>query len=168
MSARRFALLLGGTVLAISGFYVFVYLYRWEWNRAMFCLGLFVAVEVAMGLGMVMGRLGRLHRQIDDMEQERRRQRDPRVLARIADTAPEPSRPFAWLTHDDTTTNVFVPILMGAGIVLSALAWLVERVASATARPAMEQDLAGRLSALALPDGLVPPRSGPSLYHPRP
>jgi hypothetical protein len=37
------------------------------------------------------------------------------------------------LSPRNSGTNVFVPILMGAGLILSGLAWLVERIARHTA-----------------------------------
>jgi hypothetical protein len=164
MIARRLAVILGFLVLAFSGTYVFVYLYRWEWNRALFCLGLFVAVEIALGLAHVVNKLNKLSERVGTLGSV-----DPAVLARISETAPEPSRPFAWLSPEEQAgkTAVFVPVLMGAGLVLSGVAWAVERLASSTARPVMEQGLARRLSVFALPDELVPstrPRS--SLFHP--
>jgi hypothetical protein len=51
---------------------------------------------------------------------------------------------------------VFIPVLLGAGALLSGLAWVVERLARATAGRAAEHGLAGRLAALDLPaDGLL-------------
>jgi hypothetical protein len=49
--------------------------------------------------------------------------------------------------------GVFVPVLMGMGVVASALAWVIERLARATARPALERRLAARLAPLSWPDG---------------
>jgi hypothetical protein len=49
--------------------------------------------------------------------------------------------------------GVFVPVLMGAGALLSLLAWAVERLASMGPTPALERGLARRMSALALPTG---------------
>lgn len=48
---------------------------------------------------------------------------------------------------------------MVTGVLLSGLAWLVQRVASVTARPSAERRLAGRLAILAAPDlpSLAPP-----------
>lgn len=163
MIARRVAVMLGLVVLGFSGLYVFVYLYRWEWNRALFCLGLFVAVEVALGLGLVLSRLNRLTERVGALGHV-----DPDVLARIQETGPAPSRPFAWLGPEEAgKTAVFVPVLMGAGLALSGIAWLVERLASATAKPVMEHGLARRLSVFSLPDELVPPaRPRSTLFHP--
>lgn len=140
--ARRIGTLLGIAVLVSSGAYVFVYLYRWEWNRALVAAAFFIAAEVALGFVAVLDKLRNL---------------DPRVLARVQEAAPPRSKPFAWLMPEDGTMGVFVPVLMGAGVVLSGVAWMVERLAGATAKPTMERALAARLSALALPaGGLLP------------
>jgi hypothetical protein len=48
---------------------------------------------------------------------------------------------------------VFIPVLLGAGAVLSGLAWVVERVARATAGRSAETGLARDLGALDLPQG---------------
>jgi hypothetical protein len=39
---------------------------------------------------------------------------------------------FAWLQESSSRTSVFIPVLLGAGVLLSGLAWLVERLARAT------------------------------------
>lgn len=151
---RRVAAGLGVVVLVASGTYVFVYLYRWEWNRALFAAALFIATEVALGLAWLMDRVRGLTDAV-----ERLQQADPEVRARVRESRPPARRPFAWLTPNIDRMDVFVPILMGAGVVLSALAWLVERVARATAGPTLERALAARLRSIALPDGgLVPAR----------
>jgi len=72
------------------------------------------------------------------------------VLARIRESAPARRRHFAWLTDTDKA-SVFVPVLMGAGVVISALAWAVEKVARTTGRPVLERHLAARLAPISLP-----------------
>ena len=57
-----------------------------------------------------------------------------------------PARPFAWM--EPQQMNVFVPVLLGAGVVLSALAWVVDKVARLTAVPTMERGLARKLSTM--------------------
>ena len=80
---------------------------------------------------------------------------DDRVVSVLRTHRPEPLRPFAWLQGTETT-NVFVPVLLGAGVVLSGLAWIVDRVARLTAVPTMERGLAHRLTRLQPPpDGLL-------------
>jgi hypothetical protein len=81
----------------------------------------------------------------------------------VREAAP-PARPvFAWLAPD--RTGVFLPILLGAGVLASALAWMVEGLARATARPVLEHRLAARLGTLALPAGGLlgpaPPAAAP-------
>ena len=49
---------------------------------------------------------------------------------------------------------MFIPVLLGAGAVLSGMAWVVERVARATAGRAAEHGLARQLARrLELPSG---------------
>ena len=147
MNARRAALLGALATMAASGAYVFVYLYRWEWNRALISAAIFIAAEVGL-LGMRMGeRLGRLERQLAASE----RAAELRRLEVLRASAPPAGDPFAWLRVD--RTNVFIPVLLGAGVVLSAVAWVVERFAQATAGRAVERGLARGLGALEPPAG---------------
>ena len=139
MRANRLASLLGVVVLLASGLYFFVYLWRWEWNRAMVAGLLFVAAEVGLATGLVLRRISRLGRAAP-----------PEVVARIRETAPPPRDHFAWLRPRDQM-GVFVPVLMGVGAVASALAWVVERLARATAGPGLERGLAGRMAPLSWP-----------------
>jgi hypothetical protein len=156
MSVRRLGLLALAATLGGSAWYVFVYLYRWEWNRAVISGVIFIAAEVALIGTLVIERLRRLERRIDQWERRPEGAPDPAVLDRVRETAPAPSEPFAWLTRRSGDTAVFVPVLLGAGVVFSALAWVVERVARVSARPAAERSLARRLDSLALPgDGLL-------------
>ena len=52
---RTIRTLLGGITLAASGAYTFIYLYRWEWNRALMSSALFIAAEVAV-VAMLLSR----------------------------------------------------------------------------------------------------------------
>ena len=148
--ARKVALAALVVVMAAAGWYVFVYLYRWEWNRAVVAGVIFLAAEIALLGAVVIGRLTTLSRRVDGLHQAP----DERVLRRLRDHAPEPAKPFAWLERSQT--NVFVPVLLGAGVVLSGLAWLVDRIARLTAVPTMERGLARRLTTLQPPpEGLL-------------
>ena len=75
----------------------------------------------------------------------------PEILVHLREAAPEPRPPFAWLEPD--RLGVFLPILLGAGVLASAAAWVVEALARKTARPALERRLAARLEVFALPAG---------------
>jgi hypothetical protein len=132
--------------MAAAGWYVFVYLYRWEWNRAIVAGVIFLAAEVALLGSMIINRLSALGRRVDALGEP-----DERVLRRLRDHAPEPAKPFAWLERNQT--NVFVPVLLCAGVVLSGLAWVVDRIARLTAVPSMERGLARRLNTLQPPPG---------------
>jgi hypothetical protein len=146
MTARRAFFVIISVTLAGSAAYVFVYLYRWEWHRALMAGILFVAAEVALVGAAMFDRLrgqASQHRPSDRGE----------TLETLRQAAPPPPKPFAWLTRDGDDQAVFIPVLMGAGVVLSAVAWLVERLARATAHPVLERDLATRLAPLAPPDG---------------
>jgi hypothetical protein len=150
------ARILAGGVLAITALYFFVYLWRWEWNRALIAGVLVVATEVAFATTTVLNRLHRLDQRLQAP--------DPAVLARIHESAPPPRQHFEWLAPKADRFSVFVPVLIGMGVVASGLAWLVERLARATAGPALEKGLAARLSALSWPaGGLVPPAEDDSV-----
>jgi hypothetical protein len=174
MTARRLGLLALIVTLGASGWYVFVYLYRSEWNRALISGVIFVAAELALIGTLVLERLSRLERRLDESERRsaglaaRAERADPAVLDRVREGTPAPPEPFAWLTKRPNDMSVFVPVLLGAGVVFSALAWVVERVARVTARPAAERNLARKLDTLALPPGgLLPPaEQPPDLFSP--
>jgi hypothetical protein len=141
VKANRIPSLLAVVVLAASGLYFFVYLWRWEWNRAVVAGVLFLAAEVGLATVLVLDRIRRLGEQVR-----------PETLSRIHESAPPPRDHFAWLRPKDQM-GVFVPVLMGVGAVAAALAWAVERLARATAGPVLERGLAGRMSALSWPAG---------------
>jgi hypothetical protein len=153
---RRLAYTIGLLVVGASAGYLFTYLYRWEWQRALLAGVLLVAAELALVGGAVLDRLGRLDAHLhrsppppDGSQPDRGR---PEPL-RLQQAAPPPTVGFGWLERDPDTLAVFIPVLLGAGIVVSGLAWLLEWAAHRTARPTAERDLAGRLATLAPPPG---------------
>ncbi|AZQ34019.1 hypothetical protein EJ357_11485 [Streptomyces cyaneochromogenes] len=169
---RRIAYVFGALAAAGAGTYLIVYLYRWQWQRAMICGVLLLVVEVMLFGLVTLGRLNRIEERLRDTDRRQReldaRQED--VLARLREpAAASEEKRFRWLDDPADRTYVFVPVLMVAGVVLSGLAWVVQKVAAATARPA-ERRLAGRLAVLAAPDpgapgdldDLPPPGSGSS------
>jgi hypothetical protein len=153
---RRLALVLVVGTLAGSGGYALVYLFRWEWHRAIITALFFVAAEVGLGTAMVLRRLSRIEQRLTDLADRPPAASatiDPAVLARIQDAAPEPSSPFRWLDPSSPNLSVFLPFLLGVGALASGLAWLVEQVARRSTTPALERRLAHRLAPLALPGG---------------
>jgi HAMP domain-containing protein len=147
--ARRLAYVMLAMVIAASGAYLFIYLYRWEWNRAVIAGIFLIAAGMALAAGMLFERMNRIEEKIEALG----RAQHEETLAAIRDTAPEPKERFKWLSGSGDQMSVFVPVLMGAGVVFSGIAWLVERLARATARPAMEEGLAFKLAPIALPQG---------------
>lgn len=157
-----------GTAIAVvtalgSGSYVFIYLYRWEWNRALIASAIFIAAEMALVGAAILDRIARLGLRMDEIERDIASRQ---VLDRIQQSAPQPRQHFAWLTNPDEM-GVFVPVLMGAGVLMSAVAWTVEKLAQKTARPVMERRLAARLAPIALPAPNAAVATAPSLPHRR-
>jgi hypothetical protein len=151
MNARLIRALLGGATLAASGTYTFVYLYRWEWNRALMSAAIFIAAEVAVMGSLLAQRLKVISERIDSRDVQAAATPPQTVrLERIRSSAPPARANFAWLSRPEQM-NVFVPVLMGAGVLLSGIAWIVERIARATVTPVAERGLATQLDGLTLP-----------------
>ena len=132
-----------GTLLA-GAFYMIVSLNRWEWNRALF-FGLIVLIaEIALATGLVLRRLSRL---------EYRMRVDPNVARILRESRPPSPDRFAWLRDATTQPNVFITFIIGGGILLSAAAWVVDRVASKTSSPQGEQRLGRQISSISYPSG---------------
>jgi len=142
--------LFAAVVLLASGTYFFVYLWRWEWNRAVVAGILFLAAEVGLGTSTVLERLKSRGPALAPAAGPAAGP-TPEVVARLRETAPPPRTSFAWLSPKSEQMGVFVPVLMGMGVVASALAWVVERLARRTASPALERRLAARLAVLSWP-----------------
>lgn len=147
---RRLGWFLVIAALLATGTYTLVYVYRWEWNRALFTALLFVASEVALAVMVVLRRLRRVEDRIRDLPAT------AQVLGHLQDTRPTRDH-FAWLERSMSRPSVFVTLLLGAGVLFSTLAWVIDRIASRTATPALERGLARRLAPMAFPDRpLVP------------
>jgi hypothetical protein len=161
MTARRVGLLAAGVTMVASGWYVALYLGRWEWNRAIVAGVIFLAAEVGLLGVLLLDRMARLDRRMDAYDERRAPRRagtreadvDPRTLQRVQESAPPPRKPFSWLDDASRRTSVFVPVLLGAGVLLSGAAWVVERLGRLTAGSSLEHDLVRRLDSLALPPG---------------
>jgi len=182
---RRYGYGVGLLVVGFAASYVLVYLYRWEWNRALMSAALLLVAEVALIGLTTIDRLRRIEARLESISREGRpayaapagsssevirpsgirggfdpvvpamaRERDSgNVDLPAADNSPIL---FAWLRDPDEPADrfgVFIPILMGAGILLSGIAWLVERLARALNRTAVSGGSVDRLSYLSLPPG---------------
>lgn len=163
MIVRRLGQVVTAVALVTSGGYLMIYLYRWEWNRALVA-GLFlVAAEVALSASSVLRRLQHLEERLSSNTPPPPAI-DPATLVRVQEAAPTGASPFAWL--EPTRMGVFVPVLLGAGVLLSVVAHLVERVAGATATPVLERRLARRLAPIARPTGGLLAPSAPLVPSP--
>lgn len=153
MTARVLGRVLVVVVLVASGAYFLVYLYRWQWNRALVSGLFFVAAQIAVVASVVLRRLQAIEDRLDELKDRPAPAppAPPAALDAITATAPPPKDRFSWLSS--SRTNVFLPILLGAGVLLSGVATVVERIAGATARPVLEHRLALRLQPLTLPTG---------------
>ncbi len=132
-----------GTLLA-GLLYMVVSLNRWEWNRALFFGLIVVIAEIGLATGLVLRRLARL---------EYERKGDPAVARILRETRPPSPDRFAWLRDSGQGLNVFITFLVGGGVLLSAIAWVVDRVASKTSSPTGEQALARQLEPISYPSG---------------
>lgn len=149
---RRLAWLIGALTLLATGSYTFVYLQRWEWHRALIVAVIFVAAEIAVGTALVLRKLGTPTRAMAD---GRDVAPPPRMVEQLHAAAPDRDH-FGWLDARASQFGVFIPILLGGGVLVSAAAWAVERIAKGTAEPKLERSLAAQLSALQPPaEGLV-------------
>lgn len=159
---RRISLLVSGAVGAVCGVYAIVYLVRWEWNRALIAGIFFLAVEIIVASAMLMDRLRRVEARLDEVLDRPAPARQhgavdaPEVdltLDAIRSAAPPPADRFGWIRDQTNSMGVFLPVLLGAGVLASAVAWLIEHLARATVSPTLERRLAVRLDTLALPPG---------------
>jgi hypothetical protein len=138
------AWLAGVGTLLMGLLYMIVSLNRWEWNRALF-FGLIVLIaEVGLATGLILRKLSHLQAATKP---------DPAIVGILKDARPPTPDRFAWLKSSNGSTNVFITFLVGGGIILSALAWLVDRIASNTSTPAGEERLAAELGPISYPMG---------------
>jgi hypothetical protein len=132
-----------GTLIG-AALYMVVSLNRWEWNRALF-FGLIVLIaEVGLATGLILRRLTRM---------EHTRALDPALADIIRSTRPAARDRFAWLHERTESFNVFITFLVGGGVILSAGAWVVDKIASKTSTPVGEQRLAAELGSISYPRG---------------
>ena len=139
---------LGWVVLLASGTYLLVYLYRWEWNRALISGLFFVAAEVALASSAILRRLTSVEHRLDEASRAA-------PAARPSTGGGGEGGPFAWMSDD--RLGVFVPVLLGVGVILSAIAYLVERTATATGAWAGDAVAERRLRRLARAHGSLVP-----------
>ena len=102
--------------LAGSATYVIVYLWRWEWNRALITGVLFLATLIVVATWAILSSLHRLGERLDRIEDQGRSTSQVANTLRRA-SAGHATRHFDWLREPPDRLGVFVPILLGAGAV---------------------------------------------------
>ena len=134
----------GVATLLTGALYMIISLNRWEWTRALFFGLIVVIAEIGLATGLILRRLARL---------EHSRAADREALDTLRETRPPAPDRFAWLKESVGRSNVFITFLVGGGVLLSGIAWLVDRVASKTSTPVGEERLARALAPISYPRG---------------
>lgn len=148
---RLLALAMVVFMLGAAGLYVLVYLYRWEWNRAIVAGVFFLAALITLSTVLVLRGQRRLEQHLVDADVARERTR-----AALADENDRrAARQFDWLRRPPSSLGVFVPVLLGAGVLLSFVAFVLERLAGVVAGPTLDR----RTAELVAPD--LPLGDGP-------
>lgn len=130
--------------------YSVISLNRWEWTRALYFGLVVVVAEVALATGLILRKLDQQERTDAD---ERDEVRDILRSSRVSRDR------FRWLAPAQVASrsNVFITMVVSGGIVLSGLAWVLDKVAASTTTSLQEGRLAGDLTTIAYPsDGLLP------------
>lgn len=130
--------------------YSIISLNRWEWNRALFFGLVVVVAEIGLATGLIL-------RKLDSMT-EARYEREREELRGVLRDARPPRHRFAWLDPKEVVSrsNVFITMLVGGGVLLSGVAWVLDKVASKTTTSLREGRLAGDLTRISYPeDGLL-------------
>jgi hypothetical protein len=160
MSKLRTVLL--SIVLLATGVYFVLYLYGWEWYRA-FVVGIvFLAAEqAAMGIhfgSMIRkGSLAATDRQGVVTPRSGRHLHDgQQAVADVLHASPRRYHDtFRWLRPETTGAPVFIPLLLGAGVFMSGLAWVLEHLAGAVYGGRIDASLARMVSPLMPPEDLL-------------
>ena len=143
--ARILLRLLTVVVLVASGTYVLTYLYRWEWNRALISGLFFLTALISLTTTMILSSLQRLSVRIDRLESRSRSSERTAGTIRSSNAA-HASRHFQWLRESPDRLGVFVPLLIGAGALLSAVAYTIERLAGLVATRSVDRTTAALLA----------------------
>jgi hypothetical protein len=153
--ARTVGLALATVILAVSGAYVVIDLARWEWNRAVISALVMIAALIVLVAMMLFHQLRRIEQRMDALE--RSSDVDTLGALRSANDAAA-RRHFRWLERPPDGLGVFIPVLLGAGVLMSLVAYLIERIAGLFAAVTLDPRTALKLGT-DLPLGAGMPRS---------
>jgi hypothetical protein len=152
--ARATGFALAAVILAVSSIYVVIDLARWEWNRAVISALVMIAALIVLVAMMLFRQLHRIEQRMDALE----RSGDGNTLGALRSAnANAAGRHFRWLERPPDGLGVFIPVLLGAGVLMSLVAYLIERIAGLFAAATLDPRTASKLGAdLPLGNGLPP------------
>lgn len=132
---RSWSRLVGRVVLAgvtvVAGVQLILYIVWWEWVRASLAGVVFVACLVVAAAVVILDRIERLERRIREVGATARPRNE--IAEPDAPSVLEPAPDFRWLEAvKPTPTYVFVPLLLGLGVLVTLVSNVVERIARAT------------------------------------
>jgi hypothetical protein len=154
MNGRTIARWIAVITLVGAGVTMLRELADWEWHRALVA-GIFTLIaEVALATSLILDRLAK---QSTAVAAPPPVEREARFASQLAAARPRQDH-FAWM-REPSRVGVFVPLLMGAGVLMSGLAWLVERMSSRTTGRIADRRLARRITRLLPPAGPMVPRA---------
>jgi hypothetical protein len=158
---RSIGFALATTVLVVSAVYVVIDLARWEWNRAVISALVMLSALIVLVSMILFRQLSRIEHRLDTLERSHHGG-DTLGTLRSANNA-SARRHFRWLERPPDQVGVFIPVLLGAGVLLSLIAYLIERVAGVFATATLDQRTTRELAPdLPLGDGLpMHPERGP-------
>ncbi|HEV8297310.1 MAG TPA: hypothetical protein VGQ20_08435 [Acidimicrobiales bacterium] len=151
MKGIRAGLIVSILATAGSAMYLIIYLYRWEMHRALVAGVLFLAGEIALATTLVLRRLETIRREPTGHGSAPFAPPDQFEPPPQAGTSPADERRFRWLGAD--RMSVFVPILLGANMIVSGVAWVVEHLARSGTMKGRGGVVERDLAMLALPVG---------------
>jgi hypothetical protein len=154
--ARAIGFALAAVIVAVSGIYVVIDLARWEWNRAVISALVMIAALIVLVAMMLFRQLHGIEQRIEALERSGGAGAEALGALRSANDAAA-GRHFRWLERPPDRLGVFIPVLLGAGVLLSLAAYVVERVAGLFAEATLDPRTARKLAA-DLPLGAGLPR----------
>jgi hypothetical protein len=169
MNGRTIARWVAVATLVGAGITMLRELADWEWHRALVAGTFTLIAEVALATSLILDRLAKAPAASGSDATAR----EDRLAASLAGARERPDH-FAWM-REPSRVGVFIPLLMGAGVLMSGLAWLLERVSSRTTGRFADRRLARRIHRLLPEAGPLVPRQAradhpalASLMAPRP
>lgn len=164
--ARSIGFALAIVILAVSGVYVVIDLARWEWNRAIISALVFLSSLVVLVAMLLFRQLHRLELRMGALERQGADAVGVLGMLRTTNVAAA-GRRFRWLERPPDELGVFIPVLLGAGVVLSFVAYVIERIAGAFATAALDPRTIRELAPdLPLGAGMVEPATGATPHDP--